>query len=120
VALRLLTGLAFSVGLGWQTARGLGWREVASSLQGYPFLYGLTALGVFLVANWVRAYRWQLLFLDQRVSLVRLFLVQNVGMGLNNLMPIRTFSEVYQCTLLTVRGAVTPGTALATLGVERV
>ncbi|MBI4233763.1 MAG: flippase-like domain-containing protein [Chloroflexi bacterium] len=118
--LRLLVGVAFSAGLGWQAVRGLRWAEVGASFQEYPLLYGLAALGVFLGSNLIRAYRWQLLFLNERVSLLRLFFVQNAGIGLNNLMPVRTFSEVTQFALLTIKSRVTPGTALATLGMERV
>ena len=117
---RILLGVAFSLGLGWLVIRGLDWALVGRSLQGFPVSFALLALAVFLLSNVVRAYRWQVLFVNDRISVPRLFLVQNMGLGLNNLVPFRVVSEATQFTILTVRDRINGATALATLGMERV
>ena len=117
---RLTLGVLASVGLGWLTSRGLNWSEVSHVLGGLS-PYGIAlALLVFLVGNVARAYGWQLLFLGERITVARLFLIQNMGLGLNNLLPVRIASEAIQFTLLTLRDGVSRGTALATLGMIRV
>lgn len=115
----LALGLAFSVVLGWLAIRGLDWTELARQLRGFSPGYGAAALGVFLAAMVLRAYRWQVLFVQQPVALRHLFLVQMVGIGINNLSPWRVFSEAIQFVLLTRRYQVHGGVAVATLGVER-
>ncbi|MBI2936193.1 MAG: flippase-like domain-containing protein [Chloroflexi bacterium] len=117
---RAAVGLLVSVALGYLAVRGLAAQHVSTILSDFSLTHGLVALGVFLLSNVVRAYRWQRLFLRERVSLWRLFVVQNAGIGLNNLMPIRMFSEVAQFAILTARDRVSAATALATLGIERV
>jgi uncharacterized membrane protein YbhN (UPF0104 family) len=113
-------GIAFSFGLGWLAISGLDWGGVANQFQDFPTGYTLLTLVLFIGATVLRAYRWQVLFLREKVSLPRLFMVQNVGIGLNNLVPIRVFGEVAQFALLRWRYRVNGGTAIATLGLERV
>jgi len=50
----------------------------------------------------------------------RLFVIQNEGLGLNNVLPVRVASEAVQLAVLTMRDGVNGATALATLGMERV
>jgi len=111
----LLTGL-----LGWLTVRGLQWSQVASAFGRFSLAWGGVALGIYLLGNFVRAVRWRVLFVGGGVRTWRLFLIQNAGIGLNNVMPIRAFSEVTQFALLRWRDRVDTGQALATLGAERV
>lgn len=68
----------------------------------------------------LRAYRWQVLLLGENVPLHRLLLVQNAGIGLNSLSPIRVISEAAQFILLTLRYQVKREMVAATLGVQRV
>ena len=68
----------------------------------------------------LRAYRWKVLFLGDKVPLHRLLLVQNAGFGINSLSPIRIISEVTQFILLTFRYPVKREVVAATLGVQRV
>lgn len=77
------------------------------------------ALGVFMVAGVLRAARWQMLFLDPRPSIPRLFIIQHEGLGLSNIMPIRVASELTQIAVLTVKDGVRASTALAAIGMER-
>lgn len=113
-------GVVFSLGLGWLAIRGIKWSLVGQSFQDFSWMYAIMALGLFLLSLVLRAYRWQVLFVTERVSLVRLFLVQNTGIGLNNLSPVRVVSEPSQFAMLTLRYKVRGGVAAATLGMERV
>ena len=117
---KLAIGLGASGGLGWLSARGLDWGVVRDSLAGVSFPLILLAVAVFMLASWLRAYRWQILFVSERISTWRLFLIQNEGIGLNNVLPIRVASEATQLAVLTIRDGVRGATALATLGMERV
>jgi uncharacterized membrane protein YbhN (UPF0104 family) len=116
----MVLGLTFSLALGWLAIRGIDWGEVGGHFQEFPLAFALFSLALFLAACVLRAYRWRLLFLRDKPSLRRLFLVQNVGLGLNNLVPVRLFSEVVQFAILKWRYGVNGGTALATLGAERI
>ena len=78
------------------------------------------AVLIFVAASYLRAIRWRVLFVNGEVSTNRLFMVQNVGIGLNNLVPIRIASEAAQLAILSIKDRVRPSVALATLGMERV
>ena len=75
---------------------------------------------VFIFSNLCRAYRWRILFVSERISTPRLFVIENIGLGVNSLLPVRIASEAAQFTLLTMRDRITSGTALATLGMTRI
>jgi uncharacterized protein (TIRG00374 family) len=117
---RFALGVLISLGLGWLASRGLHWDQVWSALRQVPLYIIALALLVFLLSNLARAYRWRLLFLQQRISVLRLFLIENMGLGVNNLLPLRIASEATQFTLLTLKDKVDRGTALATLGMTRI
>ncbi len=117
---RIAAGIVVSAGLGWLAARGLDWGlvlEVFGDVS--PLMITLAAL-TFVVASYLRAVRWRALFVNGEVSTNRLFVVQNVGIGLNNLVPIRIASEATQLAILSIKDNVRPSIALATLGMERV
>ena len=117
---RLVVGIASSLALGWLVVRGLDWGLVADQFDEFPVGWALASLAILIMSSIVRAYRWQVLFVGHGIPLTRLFIVQNAGIGLNNLVPIRVVSEGAQFALLTLRYRVKSGAALATLGVERV
>ena len=117
---RVLLGLTISVALGWLVARGLDWSAVGETMAEFSPLLILVSLAVFMLASFIRALRWKLLFVDEPVSIARLFVVQNEGVGLNNLMPVRVAGEAAQLAVLTIRDGLRPATTLATLGMERV
>ena len=119
-AIKLLIGLAASGGLGWLTARGLDWDLVLDALEGVSLSLVLLSVVVFMAACYLRALRWQVLFVNDKISAARLFIIQNEGIGLNNVMPVRVASEPTQLAILTLREGVKAATALATLGMERV
>ena len=118
--LRLTIAGLICIVLGWVAGRGLDWREVIDSLAGLPPQAIALALVVFLLSNLTRAYRWRVLFVEERISVRRLFLIENMGLGINNFLPVRVASEATQFALLTLRDNISRGTALATLGMTRV
>lgn len=120
LVLRLALSILASLGLGWLASRGLHWHEVWNTIRDLPPHMVALALLAFLLSNLARAYRWRLLFLDERISVLRLLLVESIGLGLNNLLPVRIASEATQFTLLTLRDKISRGTALATLGMTRI
>ena len=120
VAGRIAAGIAISVGLGWLAARGLDWSLVLEAFRNVSILMIIFAVAVFMAASYLRALRWRALFVNGEVSTNRLFMVQNVGIGLNNLVPIRIASEAAQLAILSMKDRVRPSVALATLGMERV
>ena len=120
LVLRLTLGVLVSLGLGWLASRGLDWQEVWEALRSLPLHVVALALFIFLLSNLIRAYRWQLLFFQEHISLLRLFLIENIGLGLNNVLPVRIASEAIQFTILTLRDRISRGTAMATLGMTRI
>ena len=118
--LRIVVGIAVSAGLGWLAARGLDWGQVAEAFGNVSLPLVALAVVVFMAASYLRAVRWKVLFVDDDISTNRLFLIQNVGIGLNNVMPVRIASEVSQLAILSLKDGVRPSVALATLGMERV
>lgn len=117
---RLLIAVVISVVLGWLSVRGMDWGLVADQFQNFPAGWAFASLAIFILASFLRAYRWKVLFVGERVPLMRLFMVQNAGIGLNSMVPVRVVSEGAQFALLTLRYRIKGGAAIATLGVERI
>ena len=100
--------------------RDVEWASLSQAFQNFPIGYAFLSLLVFSAATVLRGYRWQVLFIGDRVPLHRLVLVQNIGIGLNSISPIRIVSEATQFLLLTLRYRMRGDDAAATLGVQRV
>ncbi len=120
IAAQIALGLAASAGLGWLALRGLDWSLVRGQFESLSVPLVVAGLLIFIFASWLRACRWRLLFIDEEISVGRLFIVQNEGIGLNNLVPLRVASEPIQLAVLVLRDRVDGAKALATLGMERV
>ena len=118
LTVQLVGGLVLAALLGWLLVRGLEWRELVRNIRDFPGDMFAVALGAFLLATVLRAWRWHVLITKERISFMRLFLIQNAGIGLNNLSPVRVVSEPLQLALITRRGGITAGMALATLAME--
>ena len=118
VPIQIGAGAVLSVLLGWLMIRGLDWGDFAENVRTFPVHLFALALAAFLLGIVFRAWRWHVLFVGERISLLRLFLIQNAGIGLNNLSPIRVVSEPLQLALVSRRGGVSAATALATLAME--
>ena len=86
---RFALGVAVSAVLTWAVVRGLDWGTVGASLEGISPSLLFLSLIIFLSASCLRAVRWHFLFLNGEVSTQRLFVVQNVELGLNNIVPFR-------------------------------
>ena len=117
---RLLLGISISPLVVYFIVRDIDWGALSSQLHDFPVRYALASLLIFSLAMGLRAYRWQVLFPEEKVPLHRLLLVQNAGIGLNSLSPIRIISEAVQFILLTVRYPVKKEVVAATLGVQKV
>ena len=117
---RIVIGVGVSVGLGWLAVKGMDWGLAADQFGTFPAVWAFISLAIFIAACIIRAYRWHVLFPEREVSFQRLLLVQNAGIGLNNMAPVRWVSEAAQMALLTMRYKVDGGVALATLAMERV
>ena len=117
---RVMLGIGISPVVGYIVVRDIDWGSLSSQLHDFPVRYALASLLVFSMAMALRAYRWQVLLLGEKVPLHRLLLVQNAGIGLNSLSPIRIISEAAQFLLLTLRYSVRRDLVVATLGVQRV
>ena len=117
---QVFLGVTVSLTLGWLAIRGIDWRLVGEQFGEFPLGWALASLAVMVLSSVVRAYRWQTLFVKERLPLARVFLVQNTGIGLNSLVPLRVAGEGAQFALLTRRYGVKGGVAVATMGVERV
>lgn len=115
---RMVLGAAASIGLGWLVLKGMDWQKVAEAYRGFPISMGLLGVLAFFASISLRAFRWRLLFIKEKVTFSQLFLVQNAGIGLNNLLPVRVLSEPVQVALLVRRYGVNTATAIATLITE--
>jgi len=112
--------MAVSLVIGFAVIRDVEWNSLSTAFEDFPIAYGLLSLAVFAAATALRAYRWQVLFIGDKVPLHRLLLVQNAGIGLNSISPIRIVSEATQFLLLTLRYRVRSEQVAATLGIQRV
>ena len=115
-----IIGLGLGLLLGWLAIRGLDWDELSDALQDFPPIVLPLALGIFLLAIYLRAARWRLLLIGQEITVNRLFLVQNAGIGFNSISPVRVLSEPTQFGILTLRDHLKGGIVLATMAVDRI
>lgn len=61
-----------------------------------------------------------MLFVEDNISTSRLFIVQNEGIEINNVLPFRIASELTQFTILVLRDGVNRSTVIVSLLIERV
>ena len=99
--------------------RDVAWGQVADRVQGASVPMLAAALALNLLGLYLRALRWRIVLTGVDVSTARLFLVQQAGAGLNNLSPVRMFSEPIQFGLLVLRDRLPGGGVALTLGVGR-
>jgi|GEM_PF-2390903 len=106
--------------LGREAVRGVAWQEIGRTMAAFPPLYSVGAVACFLAKTLFRSAAWYVLFPQKPPPVWRLILVENTGIGVNNLLPVRWFSEAVQYAILLVRDRVPSGVALATLAMKRV
>ena len=112
---QLSVGAVASAGLTYLAVRSLAWRDVADTFVDFPLWSVPVALVPLALGILLRAARWRVLLPGRAVSLRQVALVQNTGLGLNNMLPVRMVSEPVQLALVTRRYRVPFPTALATL-----
>ncbi len=88
--------------------------------MGFDWRYGLLGVGAMVLGTYIRAWRFRLLLVTENVSTNRLCMVQNAGIGLNNLAPLRAISEPFQLALLTLKDKLNGGAVLGALVLERI
>jgi uncharacterized membrane protein YbhN (UPF0104 family) len=118
--IRLMLGISISPVVAYLVVRDIAWGALVSQFHDFPLRYALASLLIFTMAMALRGYRWHVLFVGEKVPIHRLLLVQNAGIGLNSLSPIRVISEAVQYLLLTLRYPVKKEMVAATLGVQRI
>ena len=111
----LTLGVGVSVALAYAALNRLAWREVIDTFRHFPFGYAALSLVPVTLAMILRAGRWWVLMRGERVSFWQVFITQNAGIGLNNMLPVRVGSEAMQLTLVTRRYGVPLPVALASL-----
>ena len=117
---RFVAGTLVSIVLGYLALRALDWGQVYQTFKGFPIGYALLCLLLYFLSLWLRAYRWYVLFVEERISLIHLAVAQNAGTGVNNMLPVRVMAEPVQLALVTRRYGISGPTALATLATEHV
>ena len=115
----LAVALGLGLTLGWLAVRDVAWGQVADQVRGASVPLLAAALALNLLGLYLRALRWRIVLTGESVSTGRLFLVQQAGAGLNNLSPVRVFSEPIQFGLLVLRDRLPGGAVALTLGVGR-
>ena len=116
--LRFVVGICFSIALGYLALRALDWGQIHRAFAELSIGHALLGLAAYLASLLFRALRWRVLFVQHEVSLLQLGITQNVGTGVNNMLPVRVLSEPLQMAMLTGRYKVSAPTALATLATE--
>ncbi|MDA1096383.1 MAG: lysylphosphatidylglycerol synthase transmembrane domain-containing protein [Chloroflexi bacterium] len=111
--------LGFSVGgvLTWWLVRDIDLREFFGRISQFSWpLFG-PVFALVITSMVIRAARWRMLFGDgdKGPSFARLFFVENTGIGLNNLAPVRLLAEPIQFGYLTVRDGHNQGAVLASI-----
>ena len=117
---RVVVGVIISGVLAWLAFREQNLEEVLSAFKSYPVIDALLCLLLFFISLWFRAVRWRVLLVDEKTSTFQLFLTQNAGTGINNMLPVRILSEPIQLALVTRNYGMKTSTALATLVTEHV
>lgn len=113
--LLMVLGAAMSAGLAYAALNRLAWGEVIDTFRHFPFAYGALSLVPLAASMVLRAARWWVLMRGELVGFWRVFITQNAGIGLNNMLPARVGSEAMQLTLITRRYGVPLPVALASL-----
>ena len=103
------------MGLAYAALNAAVWKEVADAFRSFPTALALLSLLPLVGAMLLRALRWHVLLDREPVTFRQVFLVQNTGIGLNNMLPIRMVSEPVQLALINRRYGVPLPKALATL-----
>jgi uncharacterized membrane protein YbhN (UPF0104 family) len=114
-----LFGVSIGLVLGWFAIRGAHWALVRQTLSGWSLIIIAAGIILVLTSSYLRAIRWSLLWPNRRLSAVRLMIVENAALGLNNLAPVRIFDEGVEVAILSLRDKLPPGQIIATMMMSR-
>lgn len=117
---RILIGVALGVGVAYIIVREVQWADLLEQLAEFNWLLMIPVMGVVVVSNAIRAFRWKKLFHGRAPTATLLFFVENTGQGLNNLAPIRVVAEPIQFGYIALREGYDRGGVLASIVLGRV
>ena len=114
-----MAATAIGLLLGWLVVRNLEWDKLGSALASANIALIFAAWFLVILSGYLRGLRWRLLLADDRVSAVRLFLIEQAGTAIDTVSPIRVLDEIVEIGILTLRDGLRLGTVLATLALQR-
>ena len=114
-----LPGIGIGAALGWLALRGAVSSELLASISALDWRPLVLAVAAVTFAGFLHAYRWKLLLPKEKVSTTRLFVVKEMGQGLNNISPIRVLAEVAQTAMLTRRYGISAPKVVSSLLMSR-
>ncbi len=85
---RVVIGILISLVALWLITKDVNPDQFANALVQANYWWALPSTVFILFSIWVRGYRWRAL-LDNRITLVRSFNINNIGSLLNNILPMR-------------------------------
>ncbi len=118
---RVLLVLGFVLGATFVflVVRGIDWSEIRTQLGATSPGAILGALAFIMASAVVRAVRWRMTWVERSASLLRLFLVENASLGLNNISPIRVLDEPAIVSMLSLRDRLPASKVLASVVMTR-
>ena len=115
-----LLGIGLGLFFGAIVLRGTQWGEVRDSLQGWSPAVVVLGVALVVVSSYLRGLRWSLLWISPHVRAIRLMLIENAAIGLNNLSPVRIFDESLEFGILALRDRLPSGQIIATMMMCRI
>ena len=117
---RVVAGIGLGAGIFWYVIQGVDFADLASQLASFNWALMIPVFALVVLSALVRAYRWRLLFHGGAPSLSLLFFVENTGVGLNSVAPIRVIAEPIQFGYIALREGYDRGVVLASIILGRV
>lgn len=114
-----LAGIALGAALGWSAIQGADWKAVRESIGGIAAWVLPVAFALNFASIWLRAMRWRYTWVSHDVPTLRLLLVENAALGINNVSPLRVWDEFASLAMLVIRDKLPPGAVVATLIMTR-
>ena len=117
---RALVGFALGILLIWWLAHDIDVRQFVDHLTGFSWALLIPVFALVMANGFIRAIRWRLLFHERPPSVARLFFVENTGIGINSVAPVRVLAEPVQFSYLAIRDGHDHGSVLASIVLSRV